>query len=513
MLVHNNGTRDGRVMREAETLQAAGHAVTVVGVPESSAEQSVERLQSGVVVLRVFWRHGWRRYLLMSGIPRGLVFLAGWTAVIYGFYRFGTWLAYEMIGALSGGAGVAWTLALLGALAVFLVGWGVSALSSRLSRDAQEREIARRRMIAADAKIAGPFPAIRSRIPQWVPDWALEIGLEPFAWFGAGGAKFSLYRYRSRKLAAAAATLKPDIIHCHDCIALPTGYRVKQMLGIPLIYDAHEIYEAVSARRLGATDYFARIHTQLLSRIDGFIAVNDSAARYYRLAYPDAPAAVVIRNATKHILLENYDGRLHRAAGVPPEKKILLYQGGFTKDRGLPTLVRSAVLLPADWCVVMMGAGFLADDLRAMANGVDAIRFLPPVPPQELLSWTQGATAGIVPYEDTVLNHWIATPNKLWEYPNAGVPMIVQPFPEMRRIVETYGCGWVLREEFSAAAIARLVASLSDSMIADARDGCRRFIAEDNWNQTYAPRLLELYRKLAQQAAAGRKPAPLCVRA
>jgi glycosyltransferase involved in cell wall biosynthesis len=100
-----------------------------------------------------------------------------------------------------------------------------------------------------------------------------------------------------------------------------------------------------------------------------------------------------------------------------------------------------------------------------------------------------------------MLNHWIATPNKLWEYPSAGVPLIVQPFPEMRRIVETYRCGWVLPQEFNAEAIAGLVASLTDEMLAEARVGCRAFIEKDNWS-VYRQRLVELYDKLARRVAA-----------
>ena len=210
-------------------------------------------------------------------------------------------------------------------------------------------------MISGEGHPGVPFPAIRSRIPDWIPDWLLENGVEPLGWFGGPAAKFSMYRYRSEELAAAAIRLKPEVVHCHDCTALPTGYLVKRALGIPLVYDAHEIYEAVAARRFGATDYFARVHRKYLSRVDGFIAVNDSAAAYYRLACPAAPPAVVIRNATDSAPPGPYDGRLHRAAGLPEGEKVLLYQGGFTAHRGLETLVRAGALLPEGWSLVMMG--------------------------------------------------------------------------------------------------------------------------------------------------------------
>jgi glycosyltransferase involved in cell wall biosynthesis len=214
---------------------------------------------------------------------------------------------------------------------------------------------------------------------------------------------------------------------------------------------------------------------------------------------------VVIRNATDQAVPAAYDGRLHRAAGLPLTEKILLYQGGYTKHRGLPALVRVGPFLPEGWSLVMMGWGPLLNELRAIARA-DAkganrpkVHFVPAVPASELLSWTQGATAGIIPYEDRMLNHWIATPNKLWEYPGAGVPLIVQPFPEMRRVVETYRCGWVLPDPLTSAGIAGLVASLTDEMIAGARHGCRRFVEEDSWPAIYNRRLLDLYGRLERQ--------------
>ena len=503
MIVHNNGTRDGRVMREAHVLQAAGHSVTVIGIPESGASQPLEALSDGVTVVRVDWYPKARQRLVRSSVIRGPVFLVVFGAIAYGLYRLIASIFVVVAGVVSAQRVtiVAGTTIGVTMVVVLYALWGF--LKRAMSTRARERERIRRRVISG-ANEAGHFPAIRSRVPYWLPDWLLEYAVEPLDWVGAKTGKFSQYRYRSEELAAAAIGLTPDVVHCHDCVALPTGWLVKKALNIPLVYDAHEIYEAVAARRFGVTDYFARVHRKYLSRIDGFIVVNDSAGAYYRHAYPAAPRAVVIRNAIAPTLVTAYDGRLHRATGLPLSEKILLYQGGYTKDRGLPTLVHSGPLLPDGWSLVMMGWGPLLGELRgiAVSGNSTKVYFLPAVPPSELLSWTQGATAGIIPYEDKMLNHWIATPNKLWEYPGAGVPLIVQPFPEMCRVVETYRCGWVLPGEFRPVAIAGLVASLTDQMIAAARAGCRRFVEEDSWPAIYQKRLLDLYDDIERRRAA-----------
>jgi glycosyltransferase involved in cell wall biosynthesis len=535
MIVYNNATKDGRVMREAHSLRAAGHAVTVIGIPDPDAKAPVEYLDDGVRVLRVLWQARAYRKLLWTGLFRALPFLALVTFAVYELYRLAKWLLAAG-GPLSHSSnavtaaviavwpsnwldGVFKVLIVLSALAILYLVWRMARVYLAVLMKAWEMRAAEddtiRRYAASffrEGALQGEFPSIKSRIPDWVPDWLLEVVLEPLDWFGAKTGRFSLYRYRAEEMAALAIKLRPDVIHCHDCAALPTGWLIKQKLNIPLVYDAHEIYEAAATRTFGVTDYYIRVHRKYLSRVDAFITINESAALYYRCAYPAAPAAVVIRNAMNVAPVGAYDGRLHRAAGVPSGEKILLYQGGFTQDRGLPTLVRAGPLLPDGWSLVMMGWGPLAGELKQIASlsasrlgkgeGEGKVHFVRSVPPGELLSWTQGAAAGIIPYENNMLNHWISTPNKLWEYPNAGVPLIVQPFPEMRRVVETYHCGWVLPDELSPGAIADLVASLTDDMLARAKEGCRRFIERDSWSATYEGRLLEVYERLAVKAGA-----------
>jgi glycosyltransferase involved in cell wall biosynthesis len=533
MIVHNNVTRDGRVLREANSLQRAGHSVTVLGLIDADAASPVEYLDSGVRIFRVFWLASAYRSLILSAVFRVLPIFAVLVAILAA-------VVWTMRGLFAAGGPVAraanWTIAVFANIAhwgpldfgyfLFLltIGGALAYVMWRAARaylrllgagaqmKADEEDTIRRyaeALLKEGALNDIEFPRLKSRIPDWVPDWLLTIALEPLEWFGGNATRFTLLRYRAREMTEVAKRLKPDVVHCHDCLTLPTGWRIKKALGIPLIYDAHEIYEAAATRMPGITDYYARLHRKYLHRVDGFIAVNDSAALYYRHAYPTAPKAVVIRNAIALTPSEPYDGRLHDAADLPSSQKILLYQGGYSAERGLPILVRAASMLPDDWTLVMMGWGPIAGQLKQIAAQVaarsgrePAVRFIPPAPQRELKAWTQGATVGIIPYEGKMLNHWIATPNKLWEYPAASVPLVVQPFPEMRRVVTTYHCGWVLPEVLTASAIADLVAGLTLEQISQARLGCMRFIEADNWTARYEKRLLDLYVQFAPKVAA-----------
>ena len=111
------------------------------------------------------------------------------------------------------------------------------------------------------------------------------------------------------------------------------------------------------------------------------------------------------------------------------------------------------------------------------------------------MRWTAGATIGVIPYERVGLNHLYCTPNKLWEYPNAGVPVLVSPFPELRKPVEKYGCGWLLTEIPEPKVLAHQLAELTKTEITEAEKACRTFIKEDNWSK-YAASLVALYDEL-----------------
>lgn len=45
--------------------------------------------------------------------------------------------------------------------------------------------------------------------------------------------------------------------------------------------------------------------------------------------------------------------------------------------------------------------------------------------------------------QGTCLNHCLALPNKIFEYIQAGIPILVSDLPEMQRVVVDYGVGEV----------------------------------------------------------------------
>lgn len=112
---------------------------------------------------------------------------------------------------------------------------------------------------------------------------------------------------------------------------------------------------------------------------------------------------------------------------------------------------------------------------------VPRVVFIPSVPQSELSDWTRGATIGTIPYPITSLNHWGCGPNKLWEYPSSGVPIIATPSSEIRKAIIDHGIGWTIEADPTSESIAGVIRKISDEDLAKAKQNCTDFIQVSNW--------------------------------
>ncbi len=304
------------------------------------------------------------------------------------------------------------------------------------------------------------------------------------------------YRITRRLVWDALDRFRPHAVHCHDATTLPIGGPwCRRHREVALVFDSHELYEEVAGISRPMRLIWRQVIRRFARDVRGFITINESIAREHATRHPALPPAVIVMNAVPRVAAPPAtDGRLHRAAGCPTTTRILLYQGGYSRHRGLEALVAAAAGLPDGWALVMMGWGGIEPELRAIAerSGTDRVRFIPPVPQAELLAWTAGATLGVIPYENTCLNHWYCTPNKLWEYPSAGVPILASPFPELRRPIDAYRIGATLPSPLTPEALRAAVDSITPSAWNAMRDGCRRFVEAEHW-EVFARRLVEAY--------------------
>lgn len=293
----------------------------------------------------------------------------------------------------------------------------------------------------------------------------------------------------------------PDVVHLHDHLVLTGIRKIKETADCPVVWDAHEIYEDLA----GVEDARAVVNPEIIREyspfVDHFVTINESIGKFYARKYESLENPVILPNSRRLENLRPYDGRLHRAAGIPMSQKIILFQGGFSNHRGIPMLLESAASLPDGWSLVMMGWGPLGELIEQYSSlvdtgGVPRVVQIAGVPNNELLDWTAGAAVGVIPYEPKGLNHEFCTPNKLWEYPLAGVPILATGFPEIAKVVERYDIGWLLPRDFDGESIAEIVSSIDESELRKYSENCRSFVLRDNWS-IHEKRLIALYDEIA----------------
>ena len=206
--------------------------------------------------------------------------------------------------------------------------------------------------------------------------------------------------------------------------------------------------------------------------------------------------------------------RYRDAAGIAKHRPIVLYQGGFSVDRGVEELVAAAShprLAALDAAVAFLGYGRLEPFLRAAAERQpDRIFVLPAVAPDDLMPWTASADVSFVGQPPRTLNQRMNLPNKLFESLMAGVPVIVSEGNEQCRLVTAERVGSCVDVDHPAA-IAAACAELLEQPEADRhalRTHCRRVALERYTWEGNADGLLELYRGLAAQRVEGPVEAP-----
>jgi glycosyltransferase involved in cell wall biosynthesis len=295
----------------------------------------------------------------------------------------------------------------------------------------------------------------------------------------------------------AVRQVEPDIWHAHD---LPALEAISSVLDRTVaVYDSHELYlEAGTPARLPAIlrSLLRWRESRLIARVDAVITVNPSIAGELAARY--GKSATVVMNCPPR-RLEMPPGVMRQRLDLG-NRPIVMYHGGASADRGIETMIRALELLPPDVCFVVLGDGPLTTSISALeGNGSipGRVRWHPSVSVAELPEWIVDADVGIILFAPVELNNVLATPNKLFEYMNCAVPVVVSRFPELERIVTETGCGIAadpVQPGDVAAAILRLLGTDAER----AEIGLRGYAAAQqqyNW-ETQAKQLLVVYRGL-----------------
>ncbi len=232
---------------------------------------------------------------------------------------------------------------------------------------------------------------------------------------------------------------KIDLLIANDLDTLLANYLVGKIRRKKLVYDSHEYFTEVPelVGRNFARKVWTIIERLILPGVKYSYTVCESIAKTYSEKYKITMH--VIRNLPEYIeVLPVINVNIRQQ-----KEKIIIYQGSLNMARGLELAIEAMNFID-NAKLVIIGDGDITHELRKLADRPslhNKVQFIPRMPYEELVSYTIQADLGISLEEKTGLNYYYALPNKLFDYIQARIPVLVSDFPEMAHIVKEYDVG------------------------------------------------------------------------
>jgi glycosyltransferase involved in cell wall biosynthesis len=238
-----------------------------------------------------------------------------------------------------------------------------------------------------------------------------------------------------------------DLIFAHDVPVMPLAARLKDAWGSSLISDLHEVFpeqdEHFTTRI--ARGYWRRLEAAGLAASNGIICVNEAVADYVRATHSPSAPIVFIDNSAAYVEPSAKGLTLRSCYPIPETARIMLFAGSLRGDTHLDVLIEGFAIANLNgWVLAILGEGPTQQQLEAMVRrlGLDGQVFLGRhVPQHDLIQIARSADIGLLPYQALGFNHLIATPNKLFEYIQARLPIATSRLPMVERVVNVYGNG------------------------------------------------------------------------
>lgn len=319
------------------------------------------------------------------------------------------------------------------------IGWKVVILGmpldvDQVDDDPRVRRIAQPTAISAfrGSTVLRIYAAVRRVLPMNGP---LMRRLKSFAWRYF----FDQEDFFTQLYAPMALTYTPAVFVAHDLPMLPVARIASERIGASLVYDSHELFCEQEFSRHERRRW-AQIEKKHIGACKAVITVNPSIANELTHRY-GLKKVHVIYNAESTARSVMPQRRFHEAFGLDRSAKILLFQGGLSAGRNIEALISAMDdVLNEDVHLVVMGDGQLKTQLKTIARS-DRVHLHPAVSQHDLLDFTASADAGVIPYQATCLNNHYCTPNKLFEFIAAGLPILASGLPEIERIICTHAIG------------------------------------------------------------------------
>lgn len=295
------------------------------------------------------------------------------------------------------------------------------------------------------------------RIPDGLPARELDGRLVTFRLYRAAYRRIGAVRWCRKALTGR----RFDIVLADDVEAVPVALELRPSFGVHA--DLHEytpgLHDDNPAWVQRIQPFWEWVCRRYVSRAVSWTTVGEGIAQEFARRFGFRPE--VVPNAAPYA---------KRPVGPVASPLRLVHSGAGLRNRKLEIMIegvlRATTPVTLDLYLTANDPSYIAE-LRDLAAVSDRVHVQDPVPYARLADTIARYDVGVFILPPTTFNYRWALPNKLFDFVQARLGVIVGPSPEMARVVREHGIGRVA-EDFTPGALADTIDGLTT-------DDVRRF--------------------------------------
>lgn len=283
---------------------------------------------------------------------------------------------------------------------------------------------------------------------------------------------------------------KDTILLSNDLDTLLPNYLISKKFNIPIVFDSHEIFTEMPAVNGRFTQKIWRsLESFIVPKLRYMMTASESYADWFAKTYEIGRPIVVQNFPRKTENLQDYS--------LVNSPKIILYQGVINPSRGLDKMIPAMQLIEnAEFWIA--GDGPKKIEYVALTKHLkleNKVKFIGKLHPEKLREITKKADVGLSIEENNGLSYYFSMPNKVSDYIQARIPVVVSDFPEMRKVVDHFHAGEKIRNYNELADRVKIVLQNGKSFY---EESLNKAADELCWEKE-EPKIVTLFNKVVKE--------------
>ena len=249
------------------------------------------------------------------------------------------------------------------------------------------------------------------------------------------------------------------LLYMHDYYMAIVGHIVSRLIKKDWVYDGHELLLQRKNTVMGKREkFFFLLEKKSIKSAKLVIQANDERKRLVASVYK-LKNVISIANIAPLVLTKKDRCNLLK-------NDIIVYQGVMSNERKVSSYIERMKYLPVSYKLKLIGEGpdfFSYKEMVLQNSLIEKVIFTGKLPYEELVNESKECKIGIVSYLMDDLNNYYCAPNKLYEYAQFNIPVLVSPQPFLIKIVNEYKIGEILYPNISDREFCDLIIKMMEN--------------------------------------------------